>query len=117
MTNRDSIHPATQHLAVSGGTIAFDERGSGPLLLLVPGMGDLRFTYRFLAPALAAAGYRVVTTDLRGHGDSSVGFDSYGDEATASDIAALLRQLDATLDRNETPKIKKFFDNLKDFFD
>ncbi len=29
----------------------------------------------------------------------------------------LLRQLDASLDRNETPKIKKFFDNLKDFFD
>ncbi len=29
----------------------------------------------------------------------------------------LLRQLDETLDRNETPKIKKFFDNLKDFFD
>ena len=29
----------------------------------------------------------------------------------------LLRQLDATLDRNESPKIKKFFDNLKDFFD
>ena len=29
----------------------------------------------------------------------------------------LLRQLDAILDRNETPKIKKFFDNLKDFFD
>ena len=29
----------------------------------------------------------------------------------------LLRQLDATLDHNETPKIKKFFDNLKDFFD
>ena len=29
----------------------------------------------------------------------------------------LLRQLDATLDKNETPKIKKFFDNLRDFFD
>ena len=29
----------------------------------------------------------------------------------------LLRQLDASLDRNGTPKIKKFFDNLKDFFD
>ena len=29
----------------------------------------------------------------------------------------LLRQLDATLDRNVNPKIKKFFDNLKDFFD
>ena len=29
----------------------------------------------------------------------------------------LLRQLDATLGKNETPKVKKFFDNLKDFFD
>ena len=29
----------------------------------------------------------------------------------------LLRQLDDTLDRNETPKIKKFFETLKDFFD
>ena len=29
----------------------------------------------------------------------------------------LLRQLDATLEKNETPKRKKFFDNLKDFFD
>ena len=26
-------------------------------------------------------------------------------------------QLDDTLDRNETPKIKKFFDMVKDFFD
>ena len=29
----------------------------------------------------------------------------------------LLRQLDATLEKNETPKIKKFFDNLKEFFE
>ena len=29
----------------------------------------------------------------------------------------LLRQLDGTMEHNETPKIKKFFDNLKDFFD
>ena len=29
----------------------------------------------------------------------------------------LLRQLDGTMVHNETPKIKKFFDNLKDFFD
>ncbi|MBH0130894.1 alpha/beta fold hydrolase [Salinibacterium sp. NK8237] len=95
MTNRDSAGAVTQHLAVPGGNVAFDERGSGPLILLVPGMGDLRSTYRFLAPALAAAGYRVVSTELRGHGDSDASFPSYGDEATASDIAALLRQLDA----------------------
>ena len=29
----------------------------------------------------------------------------------------LLRQLDDTMDHNETPKRKKFFDTLKDFFD
>ena len=29
----------------------------------------------------------------------------------------LLRQLDESLDKAETPKIKKFFENLKDFFD
>ena len=29
----------------------------------------------------------------------------------------LLRQLDGTLDKNASPKRKKFFDNLKDFFD
>ena len=29
----------------------------------------------------------------------------------------LLRQLDASLEKHETPKVKKFFDNLKDFFD
>ena len=29
----------------------------------------------------------------------------------------LLRQLDATMDNNGTPKRKKFFDTLKDFFD
>ena len=29
----------------------------------------------------------------------------------------LLRQQDATLDKNGTPKIKKFFDTVKDFFD
>ena len=29
----------------------------------------------------------------------------------------LLRQLDETLDNKSTPKKKKFFDTLKDFFD
>lgn len=75
------------------GAIAYDTAGAGPLVVCVPGMGELRSTYRFLAPALAAAGYRVVTTDLRGHGDSDTGFSEYGDEATASDIVALLEHL------------------------
>jgi pimeloyl-ACP methyl ester carboxylesterase len=67
--------------------------GEGRLVVLVPGMGDLRAGYRFLAPALRAAGYRVACTDLRGHGDSDATFSSYGDEETADDVAALISEL------------------------
>jgi pimeloyl-ACP methyl ester carboxylesterase len=55
--------------------------------------------YRFLAPRLAQAGYRVVTADLRGHGESSMGWTSVtGTEAItrtdiAGDLLALIRHL------------------------
>ena len=49
----------TSYLARPGGRIGYDVAGEGPLVVLVPGMGDLRAGYRFLAPALRAAGYRV----------------------------------------------------------
>jgi pimeloyl-ACP methyl ester carboxylesterase len=61
--------------------------------VLVPGMGDLRATYRFLAPALQAAGCRVACTDLRGHGDSDISFASYGDAESAGDITELIGEL------------------------
>lgn len=83
----------TQYLARPEGRIAYDVAGDGPLVVLVPGMGDLRATYRFLAPALRDAGYRVATTDLRGHGDSDTTFSSYGDAETASDVVALVESL------------------------
>jgi pimeloyl-ACP methyl ester carboxylesterase len=84
---------ATNHLARPEGRIAYDVAGEGPLVVLVPGMGDLRATYRFLAPALRDAGYRVACTDLRGHGDSDTTFSSYGDVDTAGDILALIEEL------------------------
>ena len=76
-----------------GGTVAYEVAGDGPLVVCVPGMGELRSSYRFVAPVLIAAGYRVALTDLRGHGDSSAGFDEYGDEATAGDVTALVEKL------------------------
>ena len=75
----------TSYLSRPEGRIAYDVAGDGPLVVLVPGMGDLRATYRFLAPALREAGYRVACTDLRGHGDSDATFTSYGDAETAGD--------------------------------
>ena len=93
MATNDSFSLSTQYLTRPEGRIAYDVGGDGPLVLLVPGMGDLRATYRFLAPALVAAGYRVATTDLRGHGDSDATFTSYGDVETAGDLAALIEAL------------------------
>src|SRR4051794_41006639 len=87
------IPSATQFLQLEEGQIAFDRTGRGPVVLLVPGMGDLRSSYRFLAPSLAAQGYTVVTCDLRGHRESSASFSSYGDSETAGDIVALLEHL------------------------
>ena len=40
----------TQYLDRGEGRIAYDVTGSGPLVVAVPGMGDLRSTYRHLAP-------------------------------------------------------------------
>jgi pimeloyl-ACP methyl ester carboxylesterase len=80
-------------LARAEGRISYEVAGDGPLVVLVPGMGELRSTYRSLAPALLAAGYRVASTDLRGHGDSDTTFASYGDVDTAGDVAALIGEL------------------------
>ena len=89
-----SSQPLTKYLQVPDqGRVAYDVHGAGPLVLLVPGMGELRSTYRFLTPALVAAGYTVATTDLRGHGDSDAMFTSFGGVATAEDIERLLREL------------------------
>ncbi len=85
--------PATSYLSRPEGRIGYDVAGDGPLVILVPGMGDLRAAYRFLAPALRDAGYRVASTDLRGHGDSDTTFAAYGDEDTAGDIIALITEL------------------------
>lgn len=77
------------------GRIAFTDTGSGPLVLMVPSLGDLKEEYRFLAPKFVDAGYRVVTMDLRGHGNSTVGWPMYTSSAIGSDIIALVRHLGA----------------------
>jgi pimeloyl-ACP methyl ester carboxylesterase len=85
--------PETQYLDRPGGRIAYDVTGEGPLVVGVPGMGDLRSNYRYVVPALVAAGYRVATMDLRGHGDSDATFVRYDDVAAGSDVLALIEHL------------------------
>jgi pimeloyl-ACP methyl ester carboxylesterase len=86
---------ATQFLKTDGGTLAFDDAGRGPLVLCAPSMGDVRAEYRFLAPRLVEAGYRVVTMDLRGLGEASVNWPDYTVGAFGSDMLAIIKHLNA----------------------
>jgi pimeloyl-ACP methyl ester carboxylesterase len=83
----------TEFLDVLGGRIACDVDGSGPLVVLSHGIGDRRQAYRFLAPTLAQAGYRVANADLRGHGESSLGWASITRTDVAGDLLALIGHL------------------------
>lgn len=90
MNNRTS---QTEYVDVEGGRIAYEVVGHGPLVVMSPGMADIRSSYRFLAPLIAHAGYRVASVDLRGHGESSTGWDSYSHADTAGDLIAVIRKL------------------------
>lgn len=83
----------TEHLTLAGGTIAYYVSGEGPLVVLAHGMGDTRRSYRFLVPGLVAAGYRVADVDIRGAGESSIGWDGYSRTDVAGDLVALVRHL------------------------
>ncbi len=82
---------STQYLKVSDGTLSYDDEGAGPLVICAPSMGDVRGEYRLLTPRLVEAGYRVVTMDLRGLGESSVGWADYTVGALGSDMVALIK--------------------------
>ncbi|NUT46803.1 MAG: alpha/beta hydrolase [Saccharothrix sp.] len=83
----------TEFLEVDGGRLAYDVIGEGPLVVLAPGMGITRGTFRAMAALLADAGYRVASVDLRGHGESSTGWASYTRTDSADDLLALVRHL------------------------
>ena len=52
-----------------GWRIANGTCGTGPLVLLAHGLGDMHQTYRFLAPQLTQAGYQPAAMDMRRHAE------------------------------------------------
>ena len=86
---------ATQFLSQENGKIAYDDVGNGPLVICVPSMGDVRAEYRFLIPQLVSAGYRAVSIDVRGLGESSPVWKDYSVVGVGKDIVALARELKA----------------------
>jgi pimeloyl-ACP methyl ester carboxylesterase len=83
----------TQFLERSGGRLAYEIRGQGPLVVCSPGLGDLRSTFNDLVGLLVAAGFTVVTTDLRGHGESTPHWPSYTETDVATDLLELTESL------------------------
>jgi len=84
----------TEFLDISGGRIAYDVTGEGPLIVLSHGIGDRRQVFRFLAPELVRAGFRVAAADMRGHGESSMGdWKATSRTDVAGDLVALIRHL------------------------
>ncbi|WP_328602802.1 alpha/beta fold hydrolase [Nocardia terrae] len=80
----------TEFVTLEHGRIACDVAGDGPLVVLSHGMGTWRQEFRHLVGPLVAAGYRVVNADMRGHGESSMGWPSVtGKEAISRTDVAL----------------------------
>jgi pimeloyl-ACP methyl ester carboxylesterase len=85
-----------REISVRGTTFHVTERGSGPPLLLVHGGGEDSTMLEGQAASLADRGYRVISYDRRGTGQS--GRDAWpgsGGAQHADDAAAVLAALDA----------------------
>ncbi|MFV0259655.1 MAG: alpha/beta fold hydrolase [Acidimicrobiales bacterium] len=75
-----------------GVPLAADVAGDhGPLVLLLHGGGQTRHAWKGAGERLAGAGYRTVSLDARGHGDSGWAPDGdYTTEAMMADLAAVI---------------------------
>jgi pimeloyl-ACP methyl ester carboxylesterase len=75
--------------------LAYDDEGTGPLVVALPSMGDGRAEFRFIRPILVKAGYRFVAVDPRGLGESSTEGSDFSVAGIGRDLIALLEGLDA----------------------
>lgn len=83
----------------------FSESSSRPIIICLPGIGDLRSSYRLIVPLLNKAGYRTICMDLRGLGGSSTQFDDFSAESVGRDVVSLVLHLRSQKDQRK----RKFF--------
>jgi pimeloyl-ACP methyl ester carboxylesterase len=85
--------------SVSANRIDFHylELGAGPLVLCLHGFPDNAYTYRYLLPVLANAGFRAVAPFMRGYSPTGKPPDDRFEAILlAQDVAALIAALGAT---------------------
>ncbi len=71
-----------------------DSGGSGRPVVLIHGWPMTRDSWSSQVPALTNAGYRVVTYDRRGFGESDKPADGYDYDTLSDDLAGILESLD-----------------------
>jgi non-heme chloroperoxidase len=92
------VQQAVQFEGAGGVTLAADVAGppGGAPVVLLHGGGQTRSSWKGAAGALAGRGYRAISLDLRGHGDSDwPGDGDYQLDRFVDDLAAILPGLDA----------------------
>lgn len=72
---------------------AGSDRPDRPLLVLLHGFPELAFSWRWVMPDLAAAGYRVVAPDLRGYGRTTGWDDRFEADLSAFRMLNLVRDV------------------------
>ena len=78
---------------INGLQLAYDRRGKGPALVLLHGFPLDHHLWEEVVPLLDDT-FDVITPDLRGFGESTIGDSQPGMDDYASDIAELLDQLE-----------------------
>jgi len=81
-------------MEVNGVSLAVDDRGAGDAVVLLHGFPELAYSWRNQVPALVDAGYRVISFDQRGYGDSGK-----PDAVEQYDLAHLADDVTGVLDR------------------
>jgi 3-oxoadipate enol-lactonase len=78
---------------INGIKLAYDDNGAGPPIILLHGFPLNRRMWRYQERALVAAGYRLITPDLRGFGESDAPEGPYTMSAFADDAVGLMDHL------------------------
>jgi pimeloyl-ACP methyl ester carboxylesterase len=82
-----------REIAANGQRFHAVEAGEGPLILLLHGFPQFWWSWRYVIPVLADAGFRVVAPDLRGYGASDKPPRGYDLKTLSNDIAGMIPAL------------------------
>jgi len=86
--------PEPKKVHANGLTFAYLEEGDGPLVLIAHGFPDTAHTWDDVRPAIAAAGYRVVTPFMRGYHPTEVPREEdFGSDTLGRDLLAIAAAL------------------------